>query len=68
VLAETGDRFEKEDLDWHLRLREAFLVIARNNPQRCIVIPAAQSEEALEEEIWDALKRRFPELNDEPAP
>ncbi|HWA17561.1 MAG TPA: dTMP kinase [Devosia sp.] len=67
VLAETGDRFEKEDLDWHVRLREAFLDIARNNPQRCIVIPAAQSEEALEQEIWDALQRRFPELADEPV-
>jgi dTMP kinase len=62
ALQATGDRFEKEDLDWHRRLREAFLEIARNNPERCVVIPAAQSEDALEQEIWDTLTRRFPEL------
>ena len=65
VLAETGDRFEKEDLDWHRRLREAFLEIARKNPQRCVVIPANQSEDALHQEIWDLLVRRFPELQAE---
>ena len=62
VLADTGDRFEKEDLDWHRRLREAFLAIARNNVERCVVIPANQSEDALAQEIWDVLTRRFPEL------
>jgi dTMP kinase len=63
VLADTGDRFEKEDLDWHRRLREAFLAIARKDADRCVVIPAGQSEDALEQEIWDLLTRRFPELN-----
>ena len=62
VLAATGDRFEKEDLEWHRRLREAFLAIARNNVERCVVIPANQSEDALAQEIWDVLARRFPEL------
>ena len=62
ALQQTGDRFEKEDLDWHRRLREAFLAIAANNPERCVVIPAGQSEDALELEIWDTLTRRFPEL------
>ena len=62
ALAETGDRFEKEDLDWHRRLREAFLAIARNNAERCVIIPANQSEDALAQEIWDVMERRFPEL------
>ena len=62
ALTETGDRFEKENLDWHRRLREAFLAIARANPERCVVLPAAQNEDALEEEVWDTLVRRFPEL------
>jgi dTMP kinase len=62
VLAETGDRFEKEDLEWHKRLRDAFVAIARNNADRCVIIPANQTEEALAEEIWDVMLRRFPEL------
>jgi dTMP kinase len=63
ALIDTGDRFEKEDLEWHRRLREAFLAIARNNAERCVVIPAAQSEDSLAQEIWDVLTRRFPELS-----
>jgi dTMP kinase len=58
----TADRFEKEDIEWHRRLREAFLEIARNNIQRCIVINAARPEDELEAEIWMAVSRRFPEL------
>jgi dTMP kinase len=62
ALATTGDRFEKEDLEWHRRLRQSFLAIAKANPERCVVLPAGQSEDALEQEIWDTLIRRFPEL------
>lgn len=61
-LALTGDRFEKEELDWHKRLREGFLAIAKANPDRCVVISAAQSEDALEAAIWKAVTERFPEL------
>lgn len=62
ALVETGDRFEREELDWHQRLREAFLAIARDNSERCVVIPAAQTPDALEQEIWDTVTRRFPEV------
>jgi dTMP kinase len=62
ALAQSGDRFEKEDLDWHRRLRQAFLDIAAQNQDRCVVLPANQSEDALEDEVWDTLTRRYPEL------
>src|SRR6218665_1942923 len=61
-LALTGDRFEKEEIEWHKRLRDGFLAIARENPDRGVVISAAQSEEALEAAIWEAVSQRFPEL------
>jgi dTMP kinase len=67
ALATTGDRFEKEDIEWHQRLRAAFLAIADSNPDRCVVLPANQSEDALEEEIWDTVLRRFPELSEQRA-
>jgi dTMP kinase len=67
ALQATGDRFEKEDLEWHQRLRIAFIEIARKNPDRCVVVPANQSEDALEQEIWDTLTRRFPELTGGPG-
>jgi dTMP kinase len=61
-LAETGDRFEKEELEWHKRLRDGFLAIARANPDRCVVISAQQTEDALETEVWETVTERFPEL------
>lgn len=64
----VADRFEREDLDWHRRLREAFLLIAENNPERCVVIPAGQPEDALAQEVWDTITRRFPEVAGELEP
>lgn len=61
-LALTGDRFEKEDIEWHKRLRESFLAIARANPDRCVVISADQGEDALEAAVWAVVSARFPEL------
>lgn len=61
-LALTGDRFEKEEIEWHKRLREGFLQIARDNPERCVVISAEQAEDVLEAAIWEAVSERFPEL------
>jgi dTMP kinase len=62
------DRFEKEDLDWHRRLRQGFLEIAANNAARCVVIDANRSEDELEEQIWAAVSARFPELGANRAP
>ncbi len=60
----TGDRFEKEELDWHQRLRQNFLDIARSNPDRCVVMSAEQDEEALADAIWTVVSERFSELRD----
>ena len=38
------------------------LAIGMANPERCVVLPAGQSEDALEQENWDTLLRRIPEL------
>jgi dTMP kinase len=58
-LEATGDRFEKEDLLWHRRLRDNFLTIARNNPERCLVIAADLDEDELEETIWRIVAARY---------
>lgn len=62
ALVESGDRFEKEDIEWHGRLRQAFLAIAAANPTRCVVLPANQGEDALADEIWEIVQRRYPDL------
>ncbi len=56
---ESGDRFESETLVFHRRLREAFLAIAAAEPQRCAVLDASLSPEALAQAAWDVLKARL---------
>jgi dTMP kinase len=57
---EASDRFESEALDFHTRLRQAYLAIAANEPERCIVLDAALSPDALAQAAWDALSERLP--------
>ncbi|MFD2649741.1 dTMP kinase [Devosia albogilva] len=57
----TGDRFEKEELDWHRTLRDGFLAIANANPERCVVLDADRDEDELERVIWATVSARFPE-------
>ncbi len=56
------DRFEKEDLSWHRRLRDGFLTIALCNPGRCVIVSAEAGEDAVEKEVWRVVRERFPEL------
>ena len=53
--AETPDRFEKETLEIHRVRREAFLAIAASEPERCVVINAAQDADAVENDVTDAV-------------
>ena len=52
-------RFENFDVEFHERLRQAFLDIARRHPDRCALIDADSSEDAVGEAIFAAVKRRF---------
>lgn len=55
----AGDRFENEDIASHKRLRDAFLTIARDEPDRCIVIEANQSVDAVADAIWTAVSEKL---------
>jgi dTMP kinase len=52
-------RFENFDRDFHERLRQAFLEIAKRNPDRCVIIDAAGDQDAVAAAIWAAVARRF---------
>ncbi|MBN9467951.1 MAG: dTMP kinase [Bosea sp.] len=56
---EAVDRFEGETLDFHRRLRQAFLDIAAAEPGRCVVLDASRSPEQLAEQAWQALASRL---------
>lgn len=50
------DRFESEDIRFHEGLREAFRQIAAEDPNRCVLIDATQSPEAVSAQVWTALR------------
>jgi dTMP kinase len=52
-------RFENFGRDFHDRLRQGFLDIARRYPGRCVVIDAMQDEDAVAAAIWAAVAGRF---------
>lgn len=58
------DRIEMKDKDYHQRVREAFLLIARMNPQRVQLVNADRTEEEIAADIAadcdSLLKEEFP--------
>jgi dTMP kinase len=54
------DRYERMDLTFHERLRDGFLDIAAREPNRCVVIDASGSVEAVHAAILAQIEARFP--------
>lgn len=52
-------RFEARDLDFHRRLRSAFLDIARGDPDRCVVVDSTDAPDAVEAAVWRAVAERL---------
>ena len=44
-LSRKLDRFEQEDADFHRRVRQGYLEIAKKEPERCVVIDAQGTPE-----------------------
>lgn len=52
-------RFEKADLEFHEKVRRAYLEIARREPERVTVLDASQPVDDLFRDTWRALAERF---------
>jgi dTMP kinase len=57
--AATPDRFEAENVEFHQKLRRAYLAIAAEEPTRCVVVDASGAKEDVAKSIWDAVKSRL---------
>ncbi|MEM7069664.1 MAG: dTMP kinase [Pseudomonadota bacterium] len=55
----TPDRFEKEDLDIQNQRREGFLEIAKQEPERCVIIDASRSVDDVHNLIWQAVSSKL---------
>jgi dTMP kinase len=65
---EVKDRMEQEPVEFYERVCEGYRELARKEPDRFIVIDGAQSVEAIETKIWEAvfvrlLQSKFPARN-----
>lgn len=69
---DAADRFEKETLAIHRQRREAFLAIAKAEPERCIVVDASADPDTVENvvtaAVFAALEARTPAQRIETAP
>jgi len=54
------DRFEREDLSFHRRVREGYLKMAAAEPDRWLVIDASLRKEKIAELIWDRVSQLLP--------
>lgn len=54
------DTFEGRDLDFHRRVRELYLSLARSHPDRIVVIDAGAEPDSVRERIWSLVSERMP--------
>jgi dTMP kinase len=55
------DRFEKEKLTFHRRVRRGYLALAKAEPKRWVVIDGMQSKETVAAVIWRKISKLLPE-------
>lgn len=55
----TEDRFEREHLSFHQKLRKGYLDIAEKDKKRCVVLQADGSIEEIQQKIQNEIKKRF---------
>ena len=67
----TPDRFERESLAFHRRVREGYLELARAQPERWLVVDASKERRRISQAIWNAVwplaQRHAPTTQPPPA-
>lgn len=56
---EENTRFERKGHEFHQRVRDGFLTILANNPERCVRIDAAGSIAEVQARVWQVVRERF---------
>jgi dTMP kinase len=54
------DRYERMGSDFHVKLHKGFLKIAKDNPDRCVIIDASKRVGTIHKEIMEIVNQRFP--------
>lgn len=54
-----ADRYESETVEFHDMLRKAFTILAKYEPERCVLIDASQPKPVVFDQIWSTVKTRL---------
>lgn len=66
--SEGESRFEDEPLEFHKRVRDGYLKLARKEPRRWLVVDASQSIESVESTIWNEVQNVIERLAPQATP
>lgn len=55
-----SDRFEREDIDFHQRVRQGYLEMAKYDPQRWVVIDGSFPKKEIDRQIWERVEPLLP--------
>lgn len=55
--SDKEDRYERMGAEFHKKLQNSFRDIAKNNPERCVVVSSDGTIEEVAERVWDKVKR-----------
>jgi len=63
---ETSDssesRIDEEEMAFHRKVREGYLALAHEEPERFLVLDAREVPDRLEEQVMDEFRSRFPDV------
>ncbi|QIL46355.1 dTMP kinase [Vagococcus coleopterorum] len=60
--AEDLDRLDTESLSFHQKVRDGYLRLVKDNPERIVSIDGEQSIEAVQTACFDVIQKRFPKV------
>ena len=57
--SDLPDRMERENISFYTKVREGYLLLAQQWPERVIVLDGTQTPEAIEKKIWAEVQKRL---------
>ena len=57
--SDLPDRMERENITFYTKVREGYLLLAKEWPQRVIVVDGTQTPDAIEKKIWNEVQKRL---------
>jgi len=58
-VSDLPDRMEQENIEFYQQVRQGYLLLAKEMPERFFVVDGTQPVEAIQDAIWGELSRRF---------